>query len=171
MSVARTGAIEGLLVALWLGAAVFFALVVARAAFEVLPTRMLAGALVGRILPVLFLTGLVVGVIVAVVEVFAWRERSMRLAAGLTMAGACAAAQFIIGPRIAALRGAIGGPIEALAAGDPQRAAFGRLHAVSVAWLGLAIIAALVALLGAWRALDSATALQHHASPTKHTDA
>ena len=171
MSAARTGAIEGLLVALWLGAAGFFALVVARAAFDVLPTRTLAGALVGRTLPVLFLTGLLVGLTVAMLEVFAWRERWLRLAAGLAMAAACAVAQFMIAPRIAALRGTMGGPIEALAAGDPQRAAFGRLHAVSVAWLGVAIIAAVITLVAAWRALETAPALQHQVSPTNQTDA
>lgn len=171
MSAARTGAIEGLLVALWLGAAAFFTLVVARAAFDVLPTRTLAGALVGRILPVLFLTGLLVGLVIAVLEAFTWRERWMRLAAGIAMAGACAVAQFIVAPRIAAVRAAIEGPIEALAAGDPQRAAFGRLHAVSVAWLGVAIVAAVIALVGAWRAVDPSLAVQDRASPTKQTDA
>jgi hypothetical protein len=45
----------------WLGAAVLAATVVAPAAFAVLPTRSLAGALVGRVLPVLFYGGAVVG--------------------------------------------------------------------------------------------------------------
>lgn len=171
MTAARTAAIEGLFVSTWLGAAAFFTLVVARAAFDVLPTRTLAGALVGRILPVLFVSGLVVGLVVAALAASAWREHWLRLAAGVSMTAACAVAQFIIAPRIAALRAAIGGPIEALAAGDAQRVAFGRLHAVSVAWLGLAIVAALVALVGAWRALDAAPAVQHRASPTHQTDA
>ena len=171
MSVTRTAAIEGLLVALWLGAAALFTLVVARAAFDVLPTRTLAGALVGRVLPVLFLSGLVVGVVLVMLEASAWRERWLRLAAGLAMAAACAVAQFVVAPRISALRAAIGGSIEALAADDAQRAAFGRLHAVSVAWLGVAIVAAALALVGAWRALDAASPVQHRASPTNQTDA
>lgn len=36
----------------------------------------------------------------------------------------------------------IPGSIEHLAADDPRRAAFGRLHAMSVAWLGLPMTAA-----------------------------
>ena len=48
------------LLSAWLGAAVLVATVVAPAAFAVLPTRTLAGALVGRVLPVLFIAGLVV---------------------------------------------------------------------------------------------------------------
>jgi len=53
--------IEIVLLAAWLGAAIFFSVVVAQAAFAVLPTRTLAGALVGRILPVLFFAGMILG--------------------------------------------------------------------------------------------------------------
>lgn len=154
MSATRAAALEGLLLALWLGASALFTLVVARAAFAVLPTRTLAGALVGRVLPVLFLAGLVVGVALVALEWQALRERWARAAAGATMVVACAMAQFYVAPRIERLREAIGGPLETLAAGDPQRAAFGRLHGISVAWLGVAIVAALVALISAWRTLD-----------------
>lgn len=155
MPAVRAAASQGLLVALWLGAAGFFSIVVARAAFAVLPSRTLAGALVGRVLPVLFLTGIVVGFAVAALEWPALRERWGRLAAGAVMMAACAVAQFIVAPRIERLRTQIGVPLETLAADDVRRAAFGRLHAVSVGWLGLAIVAALVALFLAWRALDA----------------
>ena len=46
----------------WLGAGLLFAAVVAPAAFRVLPSRALAGALAGAVLPVLFWTGAAVGV-------------------------------------------------------------------------------------------------------------
>jgi hypothetical protein len=150
----RVAALEGLLLALWLGAAAFFSLVVARAAFAVLPTRTLAGALVGRVLPVLFLAGLVVGLVVLVLEAPSLRERPGRVVAAAVMSVACGIAQFVVAPRIERLRAAIGGPLEALAPDDPRRAAFGRLHAVSVGWLGIAIVAALVVLVLTWRALD-----------------
>lgn len=154
MSATRAAALEGFLLALWLGASALFTLVVARAAFAVLPSRTLAGALVGRVLPVLFVTGILVGVTLVLLEWPALRERWTRAAAGATMVVACAIAQFYVAPRIARLREAIAGPLEALAAGDPQRAAFGRLHAISVAWLGVAIVAALFAIISTWRALD-----------------
>ena len=165
----RIAALEGFVLTLWLGAAAFFSLVVARAAFAVLPTRTLAGALVGRALPVLFLTGIVVGLTVVVLEWPVRREQWGRLAAGATIVAACAIAQFVVAPRIARLRAAIGGTLEALAPGDPQRAAFGRLHGISVAWLGLAIVAALVALVLVWRALDAPPA-SRRPSPTIQTN-
>jgi hypothetical protein len=45
----------------WIGAALLMAAAVAPAAFAVLPTRALAGALVGRVLPPVFGGGIVVG--------------------------------------------------------------------------------------------------------------
>jgi hypothetical protein len=134
----------------WLGAALLFAVVVAPAAFAVLPSRSLAGALVGRVLPTLFWLGLVIGVVVAVLS-FRGDGATRRWIAvsGLAMSVACAAAQLVVAPRIARLRAAIGPSLEALAADDPRRAAFGRLHAISVGWLGLAMLAAGVALVAA----------------------
>ena len=55
----RAGVVA-LLLAAWLGAGVLFAAVVAPAAFAVLPSRNLAGALVGRVLPVVLIAGVVV---------------------------------------------------------------------------------------------------------------
>ncbi|MDB4878584.1 MAG: hypothetical protein JWL60_30, partial [Gemmatimonadetes bacterium] len=130
----------------WLGAAVLVAAVVAPAAFAVLPTRTLAGALVGRVLPVVFWSGMLVGLIVAslgrALPASAWRTGAL-----LVLAGACAAAQLVVAPRIAAIRAAAGGSLESLAADDPRRQAFGRLHGISVAWMGLGGLAACVALL------------------------
>lgn len=121
---------------------------VAPAAFEVLPSRAFAGALVGRLLAPLYISGIVVGVIVALIE---WRiaDRALRIAriaSPVAMALACAAAQFFVSPRIAAVREAIGSSIDMVAADDPRRIAFGRLHALSVAYLAAAMIAAAVAL-------------------------
>jgi hypothetical protein len=47
-----------------------------------------------------------------------------------------------------------GGPIEILPADDARRMAFGRLHGASVAWLGLAMIAAIVIFVAAIRAMN-----------------
>ena len=132
------------LAAAWLGAALLFAAAVAPAAFAVLPARALAGALVGRVLPVIFVTGLAVGVAIAALEASSGPApfRRWRLGAAAAMIVACAVAQFAVAPRITALRHAIGPSIEALAPDDARRARFGRLHAVSVGWMGIAMVAA-----------------------------
>jgi hypothetical protein len=54
----------------------------------------------------------------------------------------CAGAQFGVGPRIRSLRAEMGPNIEALPPGDARRAAFGRLHGVSVLLMGAAGLAA-----------------------------
>jgi hypothetical protein len=66
-----------------------------------------------------------------------------RLGLACVWAGACAVAQWWVMPRIEQVRAAIAAPLDTLAADDPRRIAFGRLHGVSVALLGLAMIAAL----------------------------
>ena len=144
---------EVLLLTLWMGAAVLFIAVVAPAAFLVLPTRTLAGALVARVLPVIFYAGVVNGAAIVVLDIAGRTGAWGRTAAGALSALACAVAQLVVGTRIDRLRSAIGGPLEALAADDPRRAAFGRLHAFSVGWLAVAMIAAIVALALAIRAL------------------
>lgn len=141
-----------ILLAAWLGAALVVSGVVAPAAFDVLPTRALAGAVVGRVLPVLFYSGMALGVAIVVLEgVWGRGWIAPPAIAGMLTFIACAIAQFVIGARIDRVRTSIPGALEALAPDDPRRVAFGRLHAFSVAWLGLAILAALVALVLAAR--------------------
>jgi hypothetical protein len=145
--VSRAAAVA-LLLAAWLGAGLLFAAVVAPAAFAVLPSRTLAGALVGRVLPVIFVAGIVValaGLLLDRSDV--GRLPGLRRAALVAVAVACAVAQFAVGPRIERVRQEIDGPVEQLPPGDPRRAAFGRLHAASVAWLGLAMIGAATTLI------------------------
>lgn len=141
--------IEVGVLACWLGAAVIVSAAVAPAAFAVLPTRTLAGALVGRVLPVVFLSGIAAG---AIVIALAGQSPGRRIG-GALIAGACAIAQFVVTPRIERLRAEIGGVLENLAPDDARRAAFGRLHAMSVLWLGLAMLAAAVVLVMAARDL------------------
>ena len=143
-----------LMLAAWLGAALLFTTVVAPAAFAALPSRTLAGAVVGRVLPALFYTGIAVGVVVFLLDTVASTGAWTRALAGAVTAVACAIAQIIVGGRIERLRQQIAGPIDALAADDSRRVAFGRLHAFSVGWLGIAILTALVALVLAARALQ-----------------
>ena len=82
----------------WCGAAIIVVTTVAPAAFKVLPSRSLAGALVGQVLPVLFLAGLFMGAVA-----FALTTRGApftllrRIGAAGWIAG-CAFAQVVIGP-------------------------------------------------------------------------
>jgi hypothetical protein len=130
-------------VAAWFGAALITAASVAPAAFAALPTRAMAGDVVGRVLPVVFIAGIAAGVIACVVTAQVSRPRAILSA---VIAGACIIAQFVIGPRIARLRADIGPSLDALPAGDARRALFGRLHAYSVGWMGVAMLAAAIVL-------------------------
>ncbi|GJG88363.1 hypothetical protein tb265_35440 [Gemmatimonadetes bacterium T265] len=137
----------GTLLALWLGAAVLTAAVVAPAAFAVLPTRALAGALVGRVLPSVFVGGVFVGVAGAVLAAGAGGAFARaRVVLPAACALLCALAQFGITPRIQTLRAQMGPDIEALPKDDPRRAEFGKLHGVSVLFMGAAGLAAGAAL-------------------------
>lgn len=128
--------VTALVGAAWLGAVAFFAGVVAPAAFEVLPQRATAGALVRRVLPPLFFGGMLAGLVPAVVD----RRVTRATAAGLIATTCCAIAQLVVGERIERLRLTIGGSLDALAAADPRRLAFARLHLASVALLGAAAL-------------------------------
>lgn len=136
----------------WLGAAILAAGVVAPAAFAVLPTRTLAGALVGRVLPVLFYGGAAVGVAVTLVA-RSGRPSVAGIVAGATMIATCLIAQLVVAPRIERIRRDAGRPMDELAQGDPRRTAFGRLHGASVLLLGAAAVAGSAALLLTLRAM------------------
>lgn len=148
-----------LVTAIWCGAALIVVTAVAPAAFRVLPTRTLAGALVGQVLPVLFLSGLFVGVLGLVLTPRrAPRALLRRIGAAGIIAG-CAVAQLVIAPKIAALRERIGPDLEALAASDPLRVAFGQLHGLSVLSLGVAMMFAALTLVATVLAVRAAP---HH---------
>lgn len=140
--------------AAWMGASLLVAAVVAPAAFAVLPTRTLAGALVGRVLPVLFWSGMTLGVVIALLGRHLAAGR-FGTGAAVLLAGACAVAQIGIAPRIEALRVAVGGPVDALGVADPRRMAFGRLHGVSVLLMGVGMVAAFVLIVILARHLSS----------------
>ena len=129
-----------LLVALWQGAAVLTIAVVAPGAFAVLPTRALAGEMVGYVLPVVFAGAIVVPVTALVVDPAARRSLLSVLAAAIAVIAA-GLALAVVNPRIAALRVVAVVPIDQLNPTDPRRAMFGILHALSVALLGTAMLA------------------------------
>jgi hypothetical protein len=160
--------IELVALSFWLGAALLFAAVVAPALFAVLPSRTTAGDIVGRVLPALLWGGVVISLVVGLLEAVAqnaiftahWtpgsrapdpndvvhfggaRAAGQRAGVGLFIGLACIWV-LQISQRIDKLRASIGQPIDALPTSDPRRADFGRLHALSVAVLGVAMLVAL----------------------------
>jgi hypothetical protein len=150
-----SGAITVVALSAWLGAAILVAAVVAPAAFAVLPTRTLAGALVGRVLPVLFYAGAAVGLLAAVLG-RTTMSSAARVIAGAVMTATCLAGQLLVAPRIERVRIDAGRPIDELAVGDPRRTTFGRLHGASVVLLGVAAIASGAALVLTLRMLPVA---------------
>jgi Domain of unknown function (DUF4149) len=145
--------VELVALALWLGASIFFAAVVAPALFAALSNRTLAGDVVGRVLPTLFYSGIVVALLAVALEArAAGRVFTAHASAGLLLGAVCGAA-LAIGRGIDRLRAGVGGPIDALAPDDARRIAFGRLHALSVGALGVGMLAALVLAISAARRL------------------
>jgi hypothetical protein len=141
-----------LLIALWLGAAVFFSFAVAPSAFAVIPARELAGAVVSRTLAVVNTGGAVIGLLLLLSLPLDGGARSRRASAGeaaslLVLTALCAAGQWVVAARMHSLRAQVGRPIDELAAGDPLRVAFNSLHVYSVWALVAAMLAGGAALL------------------------
>ena len=142
---ARAGVVGEIVVSsAWLGAALLVVAVVAPAAFAALPTRTLAGQLVGAVLPPVFYAGIVIGSLVVAASVTTRHGRIVtpRTVGGFLVAVSCAGAQFAVAPRIERTRASIGGPVETLSSSDPRRLAFARLHGASVLLLGVAMLGA-----------------------------
>ncbi|MGA8150683.1 MAG: DUF4149 domain-containing protein [Terriglobales bacterium] len=136
----------------WLGGLIFFAFAVAPAAFAVLPTRHLAGNVVGRTLGVLHWMGIVSGLVFLASSllfarltqgnphVFSARNLVIVLMLALTLIS-----QFGIIPRMDTLRASIG-EIDSVPPDNPARMQFDALHVWStrvesgVLLLGLAVV-------------------------------
>ncbi|HMQ04697.1 MAG TPA: DUF4149 domain-containing protein [Pyrinomonadaceae bacterium] len=134
-----------LLLAIWLGAALFF-VGVAQSAFAVLPSRELAGSVVSRTLMILNLSGLGIAVVLILMSLVGrtganrfslWGERFLLLVVG----AACGVGQFVIALWMDFTRAQMGRPIDELAADDPLRLQFNSLHEYSV-WVLIAGMAA-----------------------------
>lgn len=136
----------------WLGGLIFFAFILAPTAFSVLPTRHLAGSLVGQLLGTLHWMGIVSGLIFLVssilysrftrgtMHVFAARHVLICLMLALTLIS-----QFGIIPRMETLRASIG-EIDSVPPNNPARIQFDALHVWStrvesgVFLLGLVVV-------------------------------
>ena len=146
-----------ILLACWFGAALFFGAVVAPAAFGVLRSfglsnaNEIAGSIVTRSLSVINIAGFLIAVLL-LVTLFLRRSSAGRV--NLIVEGICIAVialatgvgHWVIAARMRALRAAMVLPIDQIAIDDSRRIEFNSLHGYSVNALGLAMIAALVAL-------------------------
>jgi hypothetical protein len=146
-----------ILLACWFGAALFFGAVVAPAAFGVLRAHSLAnanelaGSIVTRSLSVVNIAGFLIALLL-LLTLFLRRNSGSRLS--FTIEAICIAVialatgvgHWVIAARMRALRAAMILPIDQIAMDDSRRIAFNTLHGYSVNALGLAMIAALVAL-------------------------
>src|SRR5215217_7238846 len=146
-----------ILLACWFGAALFFGAVVAPAAFGVLRSfglanaNEIAGSIVTRSLSVINVAGFVVALLL-LLSLLLWRNSAGRVSfiiecvCLVVIALGTGVGHWVIAARMRALRAAMVLPIDQIAADDPRRIAFGALHGYSVNVLGLAMIAALVAM-------------------------
>ena len=145
-----------LLIAAWLGAAVFFSAAVAPSAFQVSRAFNLAhpgeiaGALVNRTLGVINLSGVVISALLIVFTVLLKKSYKVssfvaQLVLLEVVLVSTAVGEWVIASRMRELRTAMAIPIEQVSASDPMRVAFQALHGYSVAALSIAIIAALMA--------------------------
>ena len=155
-----------ILVACWFGAALFFSVVVAPAAFGVLRSfavpnaSEIAGAIVNRSLGVVNLSGFVIGLVVLLSGLLlSSSSRGLWLVLQsislIILTIATGVGHWVIAARIHALRAASQLRIDQLAADDPTKVAFDSLHGYSVQALGIAMIAALVAILAIVRSFKN----------------
>ena len=143
---------------LWLGAAVFFGAAVAPTVFGVLREAQLsnanelAGMMVTRLLAIINRGGFEISLFLIVTGYFLSKKESRlaRFAEMISlaiMAIMTGSSHWIISARLLALRTAMQAPIDQIASNDPRRIAFDALHGYSVAAMGLAIVAGLLAFL------------------------
>jgi hypothetical protein len=136
---------------IWLGGLIFFAFVVAPAAFSVLPTRHLAGNVVTRSINGLHWIGIIAGILyllcsiiyarisTGTAHVFAVRNVILVLMLALTLIS-----QFGIVPRMDGLRASVG-EIDAVPPDNPIRMQFDALHVWSTRVEGGVLLLGLVA--------------------------
>ncbi len=133
----------------WLGAIVYFAAVVTRGAFAVLPSRDEAGLLVGFTLGGLHVMGLIAAAVFVLASIAL--AKSLRafiepaVLGVILMAALTIVSQSYVMPRMAVLRGQMGS-VDATPASDSRRAEFDKLHSVSVDIEGAVLVIGLVSL-------------------------
>ena len=145
-----------ILLSAWVGATLFFGVVVAPAAFgvlrsfELINANEIAGSIVTRCVSVVNITGFIIGLFILLCFLTA-RPKGLRFLFELLSAGifvlATGVGHWVIAARMRALRVAMILPIDQVRPDDPRRIEFNSLHVYSVNTLLLAMIAALVTII------------------------
>jgi hypothetical protein len=133
----------------WLGSIIFFSFAVAPGVFGILPSRDLAGAVVGFALARLHLIGVIAAIAFLLASLGLGRSpralaRPAPLAVAVMLLLTLASSRIVI-PRMNALRAQMGS-IEATPASDSRHVEFDKLHSVSVGLEGGVLLVGLVAL-------------------------
>ena len=144
-----------LLLAAWLGVAIYFSAVVAPSAFGVLRSFSLpnaneiAGTIVTRTLSVVNTSGFILSLLL-LVSAFVLKKSYgrasfiLQIALLMIVALATGLGEWVIAARMRGLRAAMHGQIDQVPLSDPNRLAFAALHGYSVAALSVAMIAAVL---------------------------
>jgi hypothetical protein len=156
MSLPFLNQVRMFLLAAWLGAAIYFSVVVAPSVFGVLRSISLtnaneiAGTIVTRTLSVVNTSGFVLSLLL-LITTFALKKNYgrtsliLQIALLMIVAVATGLGEWVIAARMRGLRAAMHGQIDQVALSDPNRIAFAALHSYSVSALGIAMIAGLLA--------------------------
>jgi len=145
-----------LLLAAWIGGAVFFSAVMAPNAFRVLRSfnfanaSEVAGTMVTGALSVVNTSGVVVSVLALVIaflnrKSFTTRGLKLQVILLAIVGISTAVGEWVIAARMRSLRAVMRLPIDQMPGDDPGKLTFNTLHGYSVAALSVAIIAALIA--------------------------
>jgi len=153
-TLARTDAAAAFLLLLWAGMVLGFALLMAPLLFSILPSRDLAGLIAGKV--VARLDGaawIAFGAAIILVQGSRWAMAvgdaellgPMRLwaAAAVVALLMCFTSAFIITPKLRTIRGRMNGPVETVAADQPDRIAYRKAHGISRQLMGLRLLLAL----------------------------
>lgn len=145
------------LLAAWLGVAIFFGAWIAPTVFGVLRgaglsnANTLAGAMVSRLLAIINTGGFEIALFAFVTAFFvnSKQHRISRMVEVISLAIMTimtAVGQWFIAARMTALRAAMQVPIDQIAPDDPRRISFDNLHRYSVLVLSVGMLAAVVAI-------------------------
>ena len=141
--------IEFLGLSLWLGSDVFLSFVVAPGAFRILSSRDQAGAMVGYALGAMHIGGIICGSVLILARLARTKTfSSLATPAALCVLGMIALtaiSEFMVSPKMAALRAQMGS-IQATAADSPLLVQFARLHRVSVSLESGVLLAGIAAM-------------------------
>ena len=125
----------------WVGGIIFFSFVVAPALFTLLPKPEMAAGVVSVTLADLHRIGIACGALflAATFVIKLQNAKTLRVLVGLMLV-LTAVSLFGIMPQMERIRSSVGGSIEALPRQDAGRAAFDRLHQLSVAFEGIVLL-------------------------------